>query len=135
MKTKSRTPPKKAAPALRRKRAAVAASAIDRTNVRTVREGLGLTQNSFARLTGYSVRTIAQWEAGKPPSDAKHQRLVEVERLQQALRSIIRPSFVGPWLETPNDAFGGLKPLEVIERGEVDRIWRMIYELEAGIPT
>ena len=25
-----------------------------------------------------------------------------------------------------------LKPLEVIERGETDRIWRIIYDLEAG---
>jgi len=35
----------------------------------------------------------------------------------------------------PTDAFDGLKPLEVIERGEVDRLWRMIYLLEAGLPV
>ncbi len=32
-------------------------------------------------------------------------------------------------------AFSGLKPIEVIERVDVDRIWRMIYELQSGIPT
>jgi len=42
---------------------------------------------------------------------------------------------VGQWLRTPNDAFDGLKPLEAIERGEVDRLWRMIYFSEAGIPV
>jgi hypothetical protein len=31
-----------------------------------------------------------------------------------------------------NEAFGGLKPLKVIERGEVDRLWTMIYHLESG---
>ena len=32
----------------------------------------------------------------------------------------------------PNDAFNGLKPIEVIERGEVDKIWEMIYRLRSG---
>jgi hypothetical protein len=31
-------------------------------------------------------------------------------------------------------AFDGSTPLQVIERGETDRIWRMIYELEFGEP-
>ena len=36
------------------------------------------------------------------------------------------------WLDTPNDAFDGLKPLEIIERGEIDRLWNMIFYLESG---
>jgi hypothetical protein len=36
------------------------------------------------------------------------------------------------WLSIPNSVFDGFKPLEIIERGESDRIWRMIYDLEAG---
>ena len=32
-------------------------------------------------------------------------------------------------------AKGGLKPIEVIERGEVDRIWQMIYYLRSGVPS
>jgi hypothetical protein len=42
--------------------------------------------------------------------------------------------FIAEWLQAPNDAFGGLKPIEVVERGEIDRIWRMIYVLESGQP-
>jgi hypothetical protein len=33
----------------------------------------------------------------------------------------------------PNEALGGLKPLEVIERGEIDRLWDMIFCLESGV--
>jgi len=40
--------------------------------------------------------------------------------------------YLGKWLETPNSAFGGLRPLEVIERGESDTIWQMIYFLRSG---
>ena len=39
---------------------------------------------------------------------------------------------VGEWLDTPNEAFSGLKPLDLIERGEVDRLWRMIFEVQSG---
>jgi len=105
------------------------------SGVRELRERLGLTQALFARLSGLSVRTIADWEGGKAPGAGKAQRLNEIRRLQQALSGVMRPEFIGPWLKTPNEAFSGLKPIEVIERGEVDRIWRMIYELESGIPT
>ncbi len=34
---------------------------------------------------------------------------------------------------TPNEAFDGLKPIELIECGEVDRFWRMIWELKNGM--
>ncbi len=39
----------------------------------------------------------------------------------------MKPEFIAEWLSTPNDAFDGLKPLEVIERGEVDHLWDMIF--------
>jgi hypothetical protein len=39
------------------------------------------------------------------------------------------------WLQTPNPAFGELKPLEVIERGEIDRLWSMIFYLESGVAS
>ena len=41
---------------------------------------------------------------------------------------------LGGCMATPNDAFNGLKPLEVMERGEVDRIWQMIFVLRSGVP-
>jgi transcriptional regulator with XRE-family HTH domain len=103
--------------------------------VRELREQLGLTQDLFARLAGLSVRTVADWEGGRAPGAARAQRLNEIRRLQRALAGVMRPDFIGPWLKRPNEAFSGLKPIEVVERGEVDRIWRMIYELESGIPT
>jgi Protein of unknown function (DUF2384) len=42
---------------------------------------------------------------------------------------------LGSWFQTPNPAFGGLKPVEIIERGAGDRRWAMVYFLRAGVPT
>jgi transcriptional regulator with XRE-family HTH domain len=100
-----------------------------------IRHELGVTRKDFARLTGYSERSIASWEGGEEPSAKGLQRLNEAKRLRDALAEVMQPESIADWLTTPNDAFHGLKPLEVIERGEADRIWQMIYYLESGEPS
>jgi DNA-binding transcriptional regulator YiaG len=107
-------------------------SAVD---VQEFRDGLGLSRKVFSRLCGYSERTIAEWEAGKRLSAGTEKRIVELMRLERALCGVMKKSFVGEWLQTPNAAFRGLKPIEVIERGEIDRIWRMIHQLQSGEPA
>ena len=52
-----------------------------------------------------------------------------------AQRRPVTPTRTTSWLDTPNDAFDGLKPLEVIERGEIDRLWNMIFYLESGVTS
>jgi DNA-binding transcriptional regulator YiaG len=103
------------------------------TAVEEVRRKLGLTRKVFSRLTGYSERAIASWEAGGKPDEPGLRRIRETERFQAKLAEVVRPEEIPHWLDTPNDAFDGLKPLEVVERGEIDRLWNMIYYLESGV--
>jgi DNA-binding transcriptional regulator YiaG len=105
-----------------------------RMTVRELRQALRLTRRMFSRLTGFSERAIADWEAGKDLSEPTRQRMTEMQRLQQGLARVMKREFIAEWLQVPNDAFGGLKPIEVVERGEIDRLWRMIYVLESGQP-
>jgi DNA-binding transcriptional regulator YiaG len=114
---------------------AVAAFVVRNLDVRDIRQSLGLTRRVFSRLSQFSERAIADWEAGQSLSSQSRQRMIELKRLQEALSKVIEPTYVGAWLQAPNDAFEGLKPLEVIERGETDRIWRMLYLLESGTPS
>ena len=83
-------------------------------------------------MTGLSERTLASWEAGNKLNEANQRALTAAERLLTALEEVVRKEAIAPWLETPNTAFGGLKPVEVMERGESDRLWRMIYHLASG---
>src|SRR4051812_11975379 len=85
--------------------------------VAEVRKKLGVSRKVFSRLTGYSERAIANWESGDQPDEPGLRRVRETERFQARLAEVVRPEDIPRWLETPNDAFGGLKPLEVIERG------------------
>ncbi len=59
----------------------------------------------------------------------------EHRRVIDALGEVIQKDAIGPWLDQPNDAFDGLKPIELIERGKVDRIWQMIYYLRSGVAS
>jgi hypothetical protein len=93
-----------------------------------------VAQDTFSRLSGFSPRAVAHWVRGRKPSGSTERRLTEMKRFFQALEHLVPPESIGPWLKAPNPAFDGSTPLQVIERGETDRIWRMIYELESGEP-
>ena len=86
------------------------------------------------RLTGYSLRSVDNWAAGDEPSAAAKKQLKELVRLFASLSDLMESSKIGPWLKEPNAAFSDSTPLQVIERGETDRIWRMIHLLETGEP-
>ena len=102
--------------------------------VSDVRAGLGVTRELFARLTGFSVRAITGWEAGRPISEPGLRRVKEMERLRKALAAGMREEFVPQWLESPCEGLGGLKPVEVLERGETDRLWRVVLLIGSGMP-
>lgn len=124
MTTKSRRRPRKSPPPV-----TVESQSID---VAGLRERIGLNRRLFARLTGYSERALAAWEGGKQLSDQALPRMIEIKRLHAALSRVMKAEFVGTWLQTPNQAFEKLKPIEVVERGEIDRLWKMIHVLESG---
>ena len=105
----------------------------DRNKVAALRLLLAMPRTKFARLLGRTERSIIDWESGKArPQGLSQQRLRELERLTQALRRLFKADALGDWFDTPNPAFGALKPIELIERGESDRLWQMIFELKAG---
>jgi len=101
---------------------------------RHLRERFGMSQRIFARLLGISERSLAKFEKQSDCGEKIRRQVNSLDRLQRALAQVIRTDEIAEWFQTPNPAFGGLKPLEVVERGETDRIWAMIYDLGAGTP-
>jgi helix-turn-helix protein len=101
-------------------------------SVSTVRGRLGLSRKMFSRLAGFSERAIADWESGRPVSEPGLRRIRELDRFRDRLSEVVAADAIPAWLDTANEAFDGLKPLEVIERGEIDRLWNMIFYLESG---
>jgi len=100
--------------------------------VRVLRRRFGVPQRVFARLMSVSERSLAKFEKEPACSETVLRQVSSLSRLQAALSRVIKPEAIGRWLQEPNPAFDGLKPLEVIERGQVDRIWAMVYQLGSG---
>ncbi len=95
----------------------------------------GLTQPVVVRMTGYSPRSVASWSKGVKATEPARRKFTELVRLFDALADLMEnPKEVAEWFQEPNSAFDGSTPLQVIERGEIDRLWRMIHTLESGDP-
>ena len=103
-------------------------------NVKDFCETYAVTRDTFTRLAGFSPRAVANWAHGRKPSASSERRLTEMKRIFDALGALLDKETIGPWLKAPNPAFDGSTPLQVMERGETDRIWRMVYELQSGEP-
>ncbi len=100
-----------------------------------IRHSLGLTQQEMCSLTGISIRKISALETGEQkPAREDLRRYNELRRLREHLARIGNPEDIGAWLQSPSDYFNGASPLQIIERGESDRLWRLIWRLQDGVP-
>ena len=54
-------------------------------------------------------------------------------QIMEALSGLMPAERVGPWLAEPNEAFDGQAPMHLVERGEADRLWEMIHQVEANV--
>ncbi|HVY60966.1 MAG TPA: antitoxin Xre/MbcA/ParS toxin-binding domain-containing protein [Planctomycetota bacterium] len=101
--------------------------------VEDLRAALGVSRRVFARLVGHTERSVANWETkASTPQGLAAQRLAELNQLTTSLGEVIDPKTIGAWLERPNPAFGGSTPAQLIERGEIHRLWKMVFELHSG---
>ncbi len=99
-----------------------------------LRDSLQMARPLFSRLINVSERAIAEVESTHKRVDKLQRNYVEVKRLCDALSEVLEPSALGDWFNSASEAFGGLKPIEVIERGEIDRLWEMVFRLRSGLP-
>jgi transcriptional regulator with XRE-family HTH domain len=103
-------------------------------NVQALRQRYGLSQALLARLLGVSVRTVSGLESGAAVQAQAGRNVTQARRLCEALGEAMEAGYVGRWLDEPNEMLGGLKPVEAIERGQIDLVWQVVEGLRAGSP-
>jgi hypothetical protein len=92
----------------------------------------GMNYDMLAKALSVSRRSISGWLSGQQPERINRVRINEFGRLVTELRSIVKPEKLKAWWNQPVENFGGSTPLQVLERGEIDRLWRMIWEIREG---
>lgn len=103
----------------------------DASDVKRLCERYGLRREDLGRMTGFSLRALAEWSSGKLPSEPAKRRLHEIRRLLDSLAEVVKPEAIAPWLRERNSAFDNMTPIQVIEVGEIDRLWQMVYHLSS----
>jgi transcriptional regulator with XRE-family HTH domain len=104
--------------------------------VEKLRLALDMNLRDLHRMTGYSEKSLSAWQSGKQePGEAALRSLRSLNEFVAELSRVVKPAAIGAWLHKPNEVFRGLKPIELIERGEMKPLWWMIYDLESGHPT
>ncbi|HEX4202403.1 MAG TPA: hypothetical protein VHY59_12850 [Chthoniobacterales bacterium] len=92
----------------------------------------GMNYDMLAKALSVSRRSVSGWLSGREPERINRVRINEFGRLVTELRTIIQPEKLKSWWNQPASNFGGSTPLQVLERGEADRLWRMIWEIREG---
>ena len=112
-----------------------------------LRKDFSLSAQDAARLGGVSVRSWAALEAvdnkrvlnaeAQTPhgSPSMMRKLAEMQALLHGLGALMPALSVGAWLQQPNEYFQGLSPLEIVERGQMHRLWELIHHASAGEPV
>ena len=81
----------------------------------------GLTQNDIATVTKVSPRAIRGWKTANPRSEP-YDRLAELQSLVVLLSDSLTPRGVGQWLHARNRLLGGERPIDLLGRGEIERV-------------
>ena len=106
--------------------------------LKELRLKLGVTQPIMARLLNISVRQVSALETeAETPSLQMTRNIREMQLLYEGLGEVtdVDPKFLARWLVTRNESLGNFSPIELIERGEIGELYRLIYFLGSGMPT
>jgi hypothetical protein len=79
---------------------------INRPILKKIANRFGLRQEALSRMTGFSVRAVANWAGGKQPSTPVKRAFIEMDRLLDSLARLMKPKDIGRWLKEPNSALG-----------------------------
>lgn len=97
-------------------------------------EGEVVDGADIARVLGTSPRSVTRWQSARSvPRRAMEERLLELKTVVDLLRGVLREQPARLWLRSPNPDLGYEKPLDVVARGEYQRVIDSIMALAEGV--
>jgi DNA-binding transcriptional regulator YiaG len=98
-------------------------------HVLALRKELTLTQADVAEAVGVTNRTVQNWESRKQIPARKTRDLDELLRL---LHDYMNADQIAKWMDSSNDAFGGLTPRGLIREGKTRDIILEFRRMQTG---
>jgi transcriptional regulator with XRE-family HTH domain len=88
---------------------------------------LGMSRDDFCRLLNISVRTLAAVEHCENQGNKLCRPYAELARLILAVSGIVPIESLRSWFTLPVARCGGMKPVDIIQRGEIDVLWELVF--------
>lgn len=91
---------------------------------RDIRDAFRLSRERLARLVGVTAKTVERWEAKptRPARDETRARMAQLREIAELGAAVYTRAGLGDFLEAPLAEFDGLTALQLIERGQGDRV-------------
>jgi len=88
----------------------------------------------IARVLGTSSRSVTRWQSARSvPRRDSEERLLELKAVVDLVRGVLREQPARLWLRSPNPDLVYEKPLDVVARGEYQRVIDSIMALAEGV--
>lgn len=91
---------------------------------RDLRQTFRLSRERLARLIGVSAKTVERWEARptRPARDDTRARMAQLREIAELGAAVYTREGLADFLDAPLAEFGGLTPLQLMERGEAGKV-------------
>ena len=94
---------------------------------------LQVSDAALAGALGVDVRALDRWRNGMHPQRSVRERLAALARLhERLLESFDDADDLRVWLHADNRYLGGLKPVEALSAGRLDRVEAALEALDSG---
>ncbi|MBI2538594.1 MAG: DUF2384 domain-containing protein [Deltaproteobacteria bacterium] len=86
-----------------------------------------------------SIETLARFlnmrwkKEGIEPSPQHRERLEKIAYIDRRLRQVLKPDAIDRWLHAYNDSLGGKRPIDLLTKGQYDKLLSAIAQLEEGV--
>jgi hypothetical protein len=94
----------------------------------------GVTDDVLAGALEVAPRALERWQRGMYPQIATRQRLAAMEALHAHLRDTFTDDdAIREWLHADNRYLGGLRPVEALKAGRIDRVEAALEAIDSGV--
>jgi len=103
--------------------------------VEEAHEKLGLTYRQIAGALGADESTLHRWRSGESePRAVSLSRMEALHELQTELMETMRPEAARRWIhESRPQSLSGSRPIDLITRGEIEPVMRILLRLNLGM--
>ncbi len=108
--------------------------AVQARTIEQITEDFSISIETLARFLNTSTRTVMRWKKeGIKPSPQHRERLEKIAYIDRRLRRVLKPDAIDRWLHAYNDSLGGKRPIDLLTKGQYDKLLSAIAQLEEGV--